>query len=87
MIEDVITKETFKLVVQRYVHQYQFSNVDESSLAASFQPYVEYNFLQFLSTWTHQGGYPLISVREEGNTLVLTQERFLRKGQEDKLSR
>lgn len=87
MIENVITKETFKLVVQQYVNKNKFSNVDESSLVAAFQPYVDCNFSQFLSTWTRQSGYPLISAQEKGNTVVLTQERFLRKGQEDNLSR
>src|SRR5216110_2047793 len=76
MLEQYLGAEVFREGVRDYLRAHRFANADTGDLwsalgRASGQP-----IPAVMDGWIFSPGYPLVSVRREGNDLVLSQQRF-----------
>ena len=76
MLEQYLGNEIFREGVRDYLRTHKFANADTGDLwsalgRASHQPIPD-----VMDGWIFSPGYPLVSVRREGDDLVLSQQRF-----------
>ena len=76
MLEQYLGAEVFREGVRDYLRAHRFANADTGDLwsalgRASGQP-----IPAVMDGWIFSPGYPLVSVRRDGNDLVLSQQRF-----------
>jgi puromycin-sensitive aminopeptidase len=76
MLEQYIDPKVFQEGVSRYLEEHSYDNTETTDLwdsieAASGQP-----VRKMMDTWIFQGGYPLVTVEREGQTLRASQRRF-----------
>ncbi|KAK3095719.1 hypothetical protein FSP39_018048 [Pinctada imbricata] len=62
-----------------YVRKYKFQNAEMEDLWETFSEAVNYEIdvKSIMNTWTKQMGYPVVTMRTEGDYYLLEQERFL----------
>ncbi|MDQ6807843.1 MAG: M1 family metallopeptidase, partial [Verrucomicrobiota bacterium] len=76
MLESFLGEDVFRDGIRKYVAAHKFSNATTADLwnalgAASGKPVAE-----IAAGWTQQPGFPLVSVKRDGNKIRLTQQRF-----------
>ncbi|XP_014271442.2 glutamyl aminopeptidase [Halyomorpha halys] len=68
----------FQTAVSKYLKKFTYKNaVTEDLWEAMEKEYNISNMRSMLNTWTKQMGYPLVNVKRDGDSLTLTQSRFL----------
>ncbi|KDR22501.1 Aminopeptidase N [Zootermopsis nevadensis] len=88
MLRHILTPETFRKGVQRYLTAHSWNNtIPEDLFAALEEQRIEDNIDShpvdhFFVAWTTQPGYPVIYVTRENDKFTVTQERFLLKDDE-----
>lgn len=80
MLENTIGPEAFKQGVHNYLQDFKLRNAKTDDLWGHLNrtsPII--NVRSFMSTWTEQMGYPLLTVSfdKENGTLTFRQKRFL----------
>lgn len=79
MLEDAIGETTFQKSVTNYLNKHAYGNAVTQDLLDEIQNIIgdSINITTFMNTWTVQMGYPVVDIKEEGDSFVLTQKRYL----------
>lgn len=76
MLADYLGEKHFREGLHYYLKIHSYSNAKTEDLWNSFERVSGKSVLQIMKNWTSKPGYPLISVEEERNGLLLSQDRF-----------
>ena len=77
MLEQYLTPERFQLGVSHYLSKHEYSNTETSDLWDAIEEANDGTPVrQLMDSWIWQAGYPLVSARQDGGDLVLSQQRF-----------
>ena len=80
MLSKYLGEEVFMEGIRRYIKKHIYSNTTTADLWASLSEASGKNVGEIMDIWTKKVGYPVITVTENGNTVHLRQNRFLRTG-------
>jgi puromycin-sensitive aminopeptidase len=83
MLERYLGPERFRDGIRRYLKDHEFGNTETSDLWDSIEAATEEPVRRIMDTWIWQGGYPLVTVREDADALSFAQERFRYDGGDD----
>lgn len=75
-IEGYIGSDNFQKGLQSYLKDYAYANTASHHLWDSFEKVSHQPVGAMMKSWVEQAGLPLISVKKNGNRLLLTQKRF-----------
>lgn len=76
MIEDFVRPENFQKGVTDYLNEMRFQNADSNDLLRNLKTYTTEDIDTIVNTWIRQKGIPVVEVKKNGNSFVLTQKRF-----------
>ncbi|HEV8144252.1 MAG TPA: M1 family metallopeptidase [Methylomirabilota bacterium] len=76
MLEQYLGAEVFRQGVRDYLRAHQLANADTGDLWASLGTASGQPIPAVMDGWIFTPGYPLVSVRREGDDIVLSQQRF-----------
>lgn len=89
MIAHWLGKDVFLKGVSNYLKKHKFGNAETADLWAALSEASGKDVVSVMDIWTKNIGYPVVSVKEDGNKITLTQNRFLSTGdvkpEEDKV--
>ncbi|VVC40910.1 Hypothetical protein CINCED_3A002040 [Cinara cedri] len=86
MLLYTVTEQNFKKALNYYLEDNKYAAATPEDLWTAFENVLfEEEFelgdnitvTEFMESWTEQSGYPLVRVKRENDTFVVTQERFL----------
>ncbi|KAL3884568.1 hypothetical protein ACJMK2_024701 [Sinanodonta woodiana] len=79
MLGEFLGWNVFREGLKMYITKYKFKNAEMSELWQTFTEATNstIDVGEIMDTWTRQMGYPVVSVREEGDQYILEQSRFL----------
>jgi puromycin-sensitive aminopeptidase len=78
MLEQYLGPDTFRAGVRRYLKTHAYANTETTDLWDAIEAVSGEPVRAVMDSWIFQGGYPLLSVRPEGDrSVTLTQRRFL----------
>jgi aminopeptidase N len=79
MLSKFLQQETLQNGLNDYLNTYKYSNADTKDLWNVFSRNSNQSLevKAIMDTWTHQMGFPLITITREENEVVVAQERFL----------
>jgi len=75
-IEGYIGADNFKKGLQDYLKTYEYDTAASQNLWEAFEQASEQPIGQMMKGWIEQAGFPMITVKKEGNKLQLAQQRF-----------
>ena len=75
-IEGYIGSQNFKQGLRHYLKTYKFDNATSQDLWNSLEKVSEQPVGSMMKSWIEQPGFPMITVKQEGNKLQLAQQRF-----------
>jgi tricorn protease interacting factor F2/3 len=75
-VEGYIGPENFKHGLHHYLKTYQYANAASQDLWNSLEKVSEQPIAKMMKSWIEQPGFPMISVKKQGNKLHLAQQRF-----------
>ena len=75
-IEGYIGSENFKQGLRHYLKTYQYANAASQDLWNSLEKVSKQPVGSMMKSWIEQPGFPMITVKMEGNKLQLAQQRF-----------
>ena len=76
MLEQYLGEERFREGVSHYLRTHAYGNTDTSDLWDAIEHTSGEPVRRTMDSWIWQPGYPLVSVRRDGDELVLDQRRF-----------
>jgi puromycin-sensitive aminopeptidase len=76
MLENYLGEEDFRAGIRTYMKEFKESNAAGADLWRHLQNASSENVSAIMQSWVAQGGYPVVGVAVEGNTLKLSQTRF-----------
>jgi puromycin-sensitive aminopeptidase len=76
MLESFLGEEAFRAGIRTYMQEFSEDNAAGSDLWRHLEKAAGRPVTRIMESWINQGGYPIIGVSLEGNTLRLTQKRF-----------
>src|SRR5262249_41196097 len=76
MLEQYLGVETFRAGVRDYLHTHASGNGETGDLWLALERASHQPIPAIMNGWVFQPGYPLLTVRMEGESLVITQRRF-----------
>jgi aminopeptidase N len=76
MLAAYLGESRFRQAVHDFLTEYQFESASSEQFWKTVSRSTGISLEEFAETWIYQPGYPLISVKREGDTLMLTQTRF-----------
>ncbi|MDQ3705106.1 MAG: M1 family metallopeptidase [Chloroflexota bacterium] len=76
MLESFLGEEAFRAGIRTYMQEFSEDNAAGSDLWRHLEKAAGRPVTRIMESWINQGGYPIIGVSLEGNTLRLTQRRF-----------
>jgi tricorn protease interacting factor F2/3 len=75
-IKGYIGEDNFQKGLQHYLKTYEYATAASQDLWDSFEKASEQPIGKMMKSWIEQAGFPLISVKRQGNKLELNQKRF-----------
>jgi tricorn protease interacting factor F2/3 len=75
-IEGYIGPENFQKGLQNYLKTYKYANAASHNLWEAFEQVSAQPIGNMMKSWIEQPGFPMISVKKQGNRLQLAQQRF-----------
>lgn len=84
MLHEYLGADDFKAGLQHYLKKHKYRNTDTVDLWQSLAKVSGKPVQGFMHSWTAQSGFPVVSSKLEGQTLTLSQERFLANPQTSK---
>ncbi len=75
-VEGYIGAESFQKGLQDYLKTYEYDNAASHNLWEAFEQASEQPIGDMMKSWIEQPGFPMISVKKQGNKLHLAQQRF-----------
>jgi puromycin-sensitive aminopeptidase len=76
MLEQYLGTGVFRQGVREYLQRHRFANAETGDLWAALGRAAEQPIPEVMNEWIFTPGYPLVSIRRDGDGLVLSQERF-----------
>lgn len=76
MLANYLGETKFRDGLRHYLKKHSYSNASTEDLWKSLEIVSRKPVRKIMSTWTEEEGYPLVTVTEKKNKLVLTQKRF-----------
>lgn len=76
MLEQYLGAETFRSGISLYLKKHEFGNTETTDLWDAIEESSRQPARALMDTWVFQPGYPLISVRTEGNEVIVSQQIF-----------
>uniref|UniRef100_A0A0F7Z9B0 Leucyl-cystinyl aminopeptidase-like n=1 Tax=Crotalus adamanteus TaxID=8729 RepID=A0A0F7Z9B0_CROAD len=79
MLKNYLHKDVFQTGIQIYLHDYSYGSTCSDNLWDSMNKVTHgaADVKTIMNTWTNQKGFPLVTVKREGKTILLNQERFM----------
>ncbi|MGD8469074.1 MAG: M1 family aminopeptidase [Desulfobacterales bacterium] len=75
-VEGYIGAENFQKGLQDYLKTYEYDNAASHNLWQAFEKVSEQPIANMMKSWIEQPGFPMITVKKQGNKLQLAQQRF-----------
>jgi aminopeptidase N len=75
-IEGYIGAENFQKGLQNYLQTYAYANAASHNLWEAFEQVSAEPIGNMMKSWIEQAGFPMISVKKQGDRLQLAQQRF-----------
>jgi puromycin-sensitive aminopeptidase len=75
-LEQYLGADVFREGVRNYLKKHRFANAETGDLWAALGGAANQPIPAVMNEWIFSPGYPLVSVRQEGDELVLSQQRF-----------
>lgn len=76
MLANYLGEEDFRDGLRHYLKKHSYKNTSTVHLWEAFEKVSKKPVRKMMHTWTSKSGYPIVSVAEKNNKLVLEQERF-----------
>jgi puromycin-sensitive aminopeptidase len=76
MLEQYLGAEAFREGIRLYLRRHQYGNAETTDLWDALEDSTKQPVRALMDTWIFQSGYPLISVREDGPAICLSQQIF-----------
>src|SRR5262249_13700579 len=76
MLEQHVGEEEFREGVRLYLQKHAYANAETNDLFASLGEAAEQDVPAMMAGWIYRPGYPLVEVRRQGRSVVLSQRRF-----------
>ncbi len=76
MLEQYLGADRFRDGIRLYLQRHQYANTETADLWSALEDATRQPVRALMDTWIFQPGYPLISVAQEGRTIVLSQQIF-----------
>ena len=76
MLEQYLGAEAFRAGINLYLKKHEFANTETTDLWDAIEESSRQPARALMDTWVFQPGYPLLSVRTEGNDVVISQQIF-----------
>ncbi|XP_060091635.1 leucyl-cystinyl aminopeptidase-like [Heteronotia binoei] len=78
MLKNYLSNDIFKAGIQSYLHDHSYNSTRSDDLWDSMTKVTHggVDVKKLMETWTHQKGFPLVTVTTKGNQIFLTQERL-----------
>ncbi|XP_020293712.1 endoplasmic reticulum aminopeptidase 1-like isoform X2 [Pseudomyrmex gracilis] len=94
MLEKVVCEDVFKHALNDYLNSHAYGNTDINDFwevltkhaRNSTEPNTDVNIRKIMDTWTQQTGYPLVTIARDGETVTVTQKRFLISPQKSRMN-
>jgi puromycin-sensitive aminopeptidase len=83
MLELYLDPTRFREGIRRYLKDHAYGNTETSDLWDSIEAATDEPVRRIMDSWIWQGGYPLVTVHEDGDALRFAQERFRYDGGDD----
>ncbi|XP_017084588.2 glutamyl aminopeptidase isoform X2 [Drosophila eugracilis] len=79
MLENLVSEEKLRNATTRYLvrHIYSTATTEDYLTAVEEEEGLDFDVKLIMQTWTEQMGLPVVEVEKTGNTVKLTQKRFL----------
>ncbi|XP_069118201.1 endoplasmic reticulum aminopeptidase 2-like [Argopecten irradians] len=77
MLSNFIAEEKFWSGIKTYLNKYMYSNARTQDLWNMFKDFTQVDVPTLMSTWTKQMGYPVVTMTRQGDSVHVSQERFL----------
>ncbi len=75
-VKEYIGDDAFKEGLRQYLNKYAYACASSHHLWESFEEVSEKPVTEMMKSWVEQKGYPMVTVKKEGDELVFTQKRF-----------
>ena len=75
-VEGYIGADNFQKGLRHYLKTYEYDNAASQNLWEAFEQVSTQPIGKMMESWIEQPGFPMISVKKEGNRLHLVQQRF-----------
>jgi aminopeptidase N len=77
MVEDYIGHSTFMKGIKLYLERNKYGNAETDDLWGILEEVSQKRVRIMMRRWTGTEGFPLLKIEEDGDDLIITQERFL----------
>lgn len=77
MLHDFLGADAFKAGLRHYLKTHAYKNTDTIDLWQALEDVTGQPVKKFMTTWTAEAGFPLLSVDEKDDHLIITQSRFV----------
>ena len=77
MLEQYLGSDVFRQGIASYLRKHEYGNAETTDLWDAIEASSQQPVRALMDSWVFQPGYPLMTVRAEQNTLILTQQRYL----------
>lgn len=77
MLRNYLGDETFRKGLQLYFEKHAYTNTTGADLWAALSEASGINVADFMNPWLEQSGFPVVSVEQQGDATVFSQEQFL----------
>ena len=76
MLEQYLGADAFRDGIRRYLQAHQYGSTETTDLWDALEEETGEPIRAMMDTWIFQGGFPLVSVRAEGDSVIVEQQRF-----------
>ena len=77
MLQDYLGATPFRDGLRHYLKKHSYKNTDTVDLWQALEDVTNKPVKEFMGTWTSQSGYPILSVSQENDHLVIDQTKFV----------
>ncbi len=83
MLQVLIGEDGFRAGLKSYFEKYSYKNTVATDLWNELGKAADFDVAGLMNSWLTKPGYPVITAEREGNTMKLSQKRFLTDGKTD----
>lgn len=76
MLEQYLGPQTFRAGIVNYLQKHEYANAETTDLWDAIEESAQQPVRTLMDSWVFQSGYPLVNVKTEQHTLVVSQQIF-----------